>query len=91
MGGPSAAQHAHHGSGMQAKSPTDVKTGIDSLGCQCGCSCISAGCASSGSGIASLNPTGFFETAPTVFPLHEYPASLRTAHGIELIRPPSKS
>lgn len=87
----SASHHEHHGSGMQSKSSDDAKTGIASLGCQCGCNCISAGCTSSGSGIAGLCTASFFETAPATFPLHEFPASLRSAHGLDLIRPPSKS
>lgn len=85
------SQHAHHGAGMKSKSPLDTKTGIGSLGCKCGCNCVSAGCTSSGAGIAGMPAAGFFEAAPAAFFVHEHFTGLRSAHGLDLIRPPSKS
>ena len=80
-----ASHHEHSGHGSQA-SPS-AATGISSLGCHCS----GVGCVSSGPGIASLFTTPYFETAPAFFDLQEDLAGLRVAHGLDLIRPPSKS
>jgi hypothetical protein len=87
----SPSDHRHHHMGADAKTATDAKTSATKVGCQCGCNCTTVGCVSGGPGIASLSSTHFFAAALAAFPLHEAPSSLRSAHGLDLIRPPSKS
>ena len=82
--------HAHH-TGTDAKASPDAKASVAKLGCQCGCYCATVGCVSGGPGIASLTSSSFFAAAPTAFPLQEAHSGLRSAHGLDLIRPPSRS
>lgn len=85
------AVHQHHHMGADAKTTTDAKVSAAKVGCQCGCSCATIGCVSGGPGIASLTSSSFFAAAPAAFPLQEAHSGLRSAHGLDLIRPPSKS
>lgn len=86
---PAAHQHHHMGSGTGPAA--DAKVSTSKIGCQCGCNCMTVGCAGGGPGIVSLSATRFFVAAPVAFPLHEAPSRLRSAHGLDLIRPPSMS
>ena len=87
-----ADAHAHHHAGAQtAKPPGDVKTGLATLGCECGGNCASMGCVVNGLGIA-----GFSTGSALVVPLASFSGQqplvgLRPAHGLDLIRPPSRS
>lgn len=86
-----ADPHAHHRAGAQAKAPGEVKTGIATLGCECGCNCASVGCVVSGLGIVGVNLDSFFDVMPARFVVQHAQNGLRMAHGLDLIRPPSKS
>lgn len=85
------AVHQHHHMGVDAKASPDAKTNVAKVGCQCGCLCTTVGCVGSGPGIASLTSSSFFAAASAAFPLQEAHSGLRAAHGLDLIRPPSKS
>lgn len=87
----SPSAHQHHHMGADAKASTDAKTSTAKVGCQCGCNCTTVGCVGGGPGIASLSSSRFFAAVPTAFPLQEALSGLRSAHGLDLIRPPSKS
>ena len=80
--------HQHHHMGVDAQTSTDAKTSTAKVGCQCGCNCTTVGCVGGGPGIASLSSSHFFAAAPAVFPLQEALSDLRSAHGLDLIRPP---
>ena len=83
--------HQHHDMGADTKASPDAKAGVAKVGCQCGCNCMTVGCVGGGPGIASLTSSSFFAAAPAAFPLQEAHSGLRAAHGLDLIRPPSKS
>lgn len=87
----SPAAHQHHHMGSDTTLAPDVKISTAKIGCERGCNCMTVGCVGSGPGIASLSSTRFFAAAPAAFPLQEAPSSLCSAHGLDLIRPPSKS
>lgn len=87
----SPSAHQHHHMGADAKPSTDAKTSTSKVGCQCGCICATVACGGGGPGIASFSSSGFFAAAPAAFPLQEALSGLRSAHGLDLIRPPSKS
>ncbi len=86
---PSAHQH-HHMGGDTRPSPDDPAK-VTKVGCECGCNCATVGCVGGGPGIAAMMSSGVFLAAPAAFLLQEAPSSLRAAHGLDLIRPPSKS
>lgn len=84
--------HQDHdmGGGTKSLLPAD-KANVAKVGCQCGCNCVTVGCVGGGPGIVSLMSSSFFAAAPAAFPLQEAHSGLRAAHGLDLIRPPSKS
>lgn len=87
-----ADAHAHHHADAQAAtSPDDAKTGLAMLGCECGCNCASMGCVVNGLGIAGFSAGSAFDVPPARFSGQQPQAGLRAAHGLDLIRPPSKS
>lgn len=86
-----ATKHHRHHSGVDAKASSDAQSVAAKVGCPCGCICASAGCVGGGPGIASVTSSSSFAAAPAAFPLQEAHSGLRAAHGLDLIRPPSKS
>jgi len=83
--------HEHHHMGGDSKASPDAPAKVTKIGCECGCNCATVGCVGGGPGIAGLTSSGVFTAAPAAFVLQEAPSSLRAAHGLDLIRPPSKS
>lgn len=91
MDSASASPHAHHGASQGLAAGAGAKTGMSALGCQCDCSCTSVGCLGSGPGVASQCATRSFQATAVAFPRPGPDAGLRSAHGPDLNRPPSKS
>jgi len=83
---PAADQHHHMG--PDAKS-ADTNTGAAKIGCQCGCACTTIGCVGGGPGMVSLGANSFILAAPAVFTLQKARSGLRSAHRLDLLRPPS--
>lgn len=83
--------HQHHHMGGDAPNSPDHPAKAAKVGCECGCNCATVGCVGGGPGIAAMTSGGVFLAAPAAFLLQEAPSSLRAAHGLDLIRPPSKS
>jgi hypothetical protein len=76
--------HHHHDHTVAALNEENVEASHQ------GCHCPGLGCVSSSPGIASLITEPFFEMAPAVFDPQEDLAGLHVAHGLDLIRRPSK-
>jgi hypothetical protein len=86
---PSAQQH--HPMGDDSQTSPDDPAKVTKAGCGCGCNCLAVGCVGGGPGIADLTSNGVFPAAPAAFVLQEALSSLRAAHVLDLIRPPSRS
>lgn len=91
MGEASPVAHPHHHMGSDTQLAPDAKASTAKIGCQCGCNCATVGCVGGGPGIVNLSSTRIDAAAPAAFSLQEAPSSLRSAHGLDLIRPPSMS
>lgn len=91
MSAAASSAHEHHHMGGHSKPWPEAKAESGKVGCYCGCNCATVGCVGSGAGIASLTSSHIFAAPPPAFRLHEASPGLRAAHGLDLIRPPSKS
>lgn len=80
--------HTRHVSSGEAP-VDDMKMG--GHGCQCGCSCAMPGCLGAAPGIAAVSSVRTFGDPDSKVVTLEVAAELRAAHGLDLIRPPSKS
>lgn len=60
-------------------------------GCECGSYCAMPGCMGSASASGPVNPGALVCASTAIDAASESPARLHAAHGLDLIRPPSKS
>ncbi len=74
--------HGHHGA---------EQTALDDLVCQCGDACVMASCIGGAPGIASSGITVINATTLIARAIPEPVTAPRSAHGLDLIRPPSRS
>lgn len=82
------APYGHHG---DLKTSKGAKGTLGGLVCSCGAACAMAGCIGPGPAFASSSVIGVYPTTRAEFAIQEHVSALRAAHGLDLIRPPSRS
>lgn len=83
----------HEGHAQHAASDGVVSDSADAgaHGCQCGCNCAMPGCMGSAPALGPVNSSALVSNLTAIHAASESLSRLRAAHGLDLIRPPSKS
>ncbi len=85
MGDDGMTHHGHHGA------VPNVTVAIDDLVCHCGAACAMASCTGSAPGMTSSGIAVVHSAALIALAIPEPVTAPRSAHGLDLIRPPSRS
>jgi hypothetical protein len=80
--------HGQHASG-DSDATGDPKAGAQ--GCECGCNCAMPGCLGSAPALGPMSSSPLISDSSSDHATPESLSRLRAAHGLDLIRPPSKS
>lgn len=88
LGDAGTAPYGHHD---DAKTSKGAKGTLGGLVCPCGAACAMAGCIGTGPAFGSSSVIGVYPTTRAEFAIQEHVSAPRAAHGLDLIRPPSRS
>ena len=83
--------HEGHALHMADAMSSDEAPDRDSKGCDCGCTCAMPGCLGSVPAVCPTSTHPLVSVSTAVHPSAEFLSRPRAAHGLDLIRPPSKS
>ena len=83
----------HKGHGQHVRGAGDASDSPQAglHGCECGCDCAMPGCLGNAPALAQMNSSPLISASAAVDVYPESLSRLRPAHGLDLIRPPSKS
>ena len=87
------SMHGMHGQKchMEKSATTKAPATAASSGCRCGGHCVMPGCMGTVAAIAPMTFTRAFDRFTDSYAVAEVPVRPLAAHGLDLIRPPSKS
>ncbi len=64
---------------------------VGTQACDCGCNCAMPGCLGSAPALGPMNSSSLVSDSTAIYAAPESLSRLRAAHGLDLIRPPSRS